>query len=438
LETVAFSPLCTPWMSTADPKRELAVEVVRRLQDAGFRALWAGGCVRDILMGRAPQDYDVATDARPDSVRDLFGRRRTLAVGASFGVIVVVGTKLSGNVEVATFRTEGPYVDGRRPEHVVFSTPEEDAQRRDFTINGMFYDPVAERVYDYVGGERDMAAGILRAIGNPADRMTEDKLRMLRAVRFTATLGFQLDPVTAGAVRAQAREICVVSAERIAQELRKMLVDQHRSRAMVLARELRLLTEIIPDLAPVLETGETGKDSAEWTRTLSRLQLLNEPSFELAMAALLLSLPDPSSTAKQICKRLRMSNDEIETIGWLLEHTADVMVSKSKSLAQLKRLLVHPSASDLIELARVDMLSRDGDLSPVMHCAEFLRQTPTAVLDPPPLVTGNSLIALGLRPGKLFKQILETVRDAQLNEEITTEEEAMTLVRRLLEPPGET
>ena len=173
----------------------------------GFAQLWAGGCVRDFLMGRVPQDYDVATNARPETVRELFGRRRTLAVGASFGVIVVVGSKESGNVEVATFRTEGPYVDGRRPEHVVFSTVQEDAQRRDFTINGMFYDPIAEKVYDYVGGEQDLAAGIVRAIGNPADRLSEDKLRLLRAVRFAATLEFELDPATADSIRAQARDI---------------------------------------------------------------------------------------------------------------------------------------------------------------------------------------------------------------------------------------
>jgi poly(A) polymerase len=424
-------------MSTSDPKREFAVEVVRRLQDAGFRALWAGGCVRDFLMGRIPQDYDVATDARPESVRELFGRRRTLAVGASFGVIVVVGSKAAGNVEVATFRTEGPYVDGRRPEHVVFSTPQEDAQRRDITINGMFYDPIAERVYDYVGGEQDLAAGIVRAIGNPADRMSEDKLRLLRTVRFTATLEFELDPATADSVRAQARDIRVVSAERITQELRKMLLDPHRRRAMELTRQLGLLVEIVPELAPVLGSGPSDDANSEWTRTLRRLPLLNEPGFELATAALLLSVPDAGSAAGRICKRLRMSNEEAETIGWLLQRIADVRAAKTKSLAELKRLLVHPSAWDLIELARVDTLARDGDLSPVLHCEEFLRQTPAARLDPPPLISGAELIAIGLRPGKLFGRILDAVRDAQLNEEISTKDEAMLLVKRLLDQQNE-
>ncbi len=270
-------------MSTADPQREFAVDVVRRLQVAGFRALWNGGCVRDFLMGRTPKDYDVATDARPEAVRQLFGHRRTLAVGASFGVIIVLGSKEAGNIEVATFRTEGPYLDGRRPEHVDFAGPEEDAQRRDFTINGMFYDPVSEQVLDYVGGEKDLAAGVVRAIGRPADRMTEDKLRMLRAVRFAATLDFQLDPATAEAVRTMAPEIHVVSAERIAQELKKMLVDPHRRRAIELARDTHLLVEILPEVKPVLDA----PDGAGWEATLRRLRLLEQkPRFELATAAL--------------------------------------------------------------------------------------------------------------------------------------------------------
>jgi poly(A) polymerase len=423
-------------MLTADPKREFAVEVVRRLQEAGFRALWAGGCVRDFLMGRVPKDYDVATNARPESVRELFARRRTLEVGASFGVIVVVGTKKSGNVEVATFRTEGPYADGRRPDHVAYSTAEEDALRRDFTINGMFYDPIAEKVFDFVGGEKDLAAGVIRAIGNPADRMSEDKLRMLRAVRFSASLEFALDKGTAEAVRALAAEIRVVSAERITQELRKMLVDFHRRRAMELVTELALLEEIIPELIPAIRISGAADLNSDWTRALRRLQLLNEPAFELAAATILLSLPDRQSQVYPVCRRLRMSNDEIEAIGWMLQHLSDVMTSKTKSLAELKRLLVHPSALDLLELARVDALAGDRDLSPVMHCEELLRQTPRERLDPPPLITGADLIAMGLEPGKLFREILDAVRDAQLNEDILTKDTALMFVTTLINRNG--
>jgi poly(A) polymerase len=423
-------------MST-DPSREFAVAVVRRLQAAGFRALWNGGCVRDLLMGRAPKDYDVATDARPESVRKVFGHRRTLAIGASFGVIVVLGPKGLGNVEVATFRSEGPYLDGRRPEHVVYSTPEEDAQRRDFTINGMFYDPIAEVVHDFVDGQKDLAAGLVRAIGNPADRMAEDKLRMLRAVRFTAALEFALDPATADAIRAKAGEISVVSAERIAQELRKMLVDSHRRHAVQLAHDLRLLSQIVPELTPILPAGsQTGANSV-WQETLERLPLLEEPSFELAAAALLASLPDAAHAARAAGKRLRLSNDEIDTIAWLLAHKADVLASKTKSLAQLKRLLVNPRARELIELARVDTLARNGDLAPVLHCRELLEQTPAAELAPPPLLTGDDLVAMGLKPGKAFRRILDAVRDAQLNGEISTKAEAKRLAKRLAKPQDE-
>jgi poly(A) polymerase len=428
-------------MSPADPQREFAVDVVRRLQEAGFRALWNGGCVRDFLMGRTPKDYDVATDARPDAVRTLFGHRRTLAVGASFGVIIVLGPKEAGNVEVATFRTEGPYLDGRRPEHVDFAGPEEDAQRRDFTINGMFYDPISEQVHDYVRGEKDLAAGVVRAIGRPSDRMTEDKLRMLRAVRFTATLDFQLDSATADAVRTMAPEIHVVSAERIAQELKKMLVDPHRRRAMELARDTNLLPEILPELKPILEA----TDGIAWEATLRRLRLLQEPRFELAIAALLAGLPVRSASKRSarkeasgvnsICKRLRLSNQETESIEWLLAHLREVLASATKTLAQLKRMLAHLEARDLLELARVDRLAADGDLSGVMHCEEFLRRTPAEKLDPPPLITGDDLIALGLQPGKRFREILDAVREAQLNEEFSTREEALRLVERLIQNP---
>jgi poly(A) polymerase len=423
-------------MLTADPKRDFAVEVVRRLQEAGFRALWAGGCVRDFLMGRVPKDYDVATDAHPERVRELFTRRRTLEIGVSFGVIVVVGTKKSGNVEVATFRTEGPYADGRRPDHVAFSTPEEDAQRRDFTINGMFYDPVSEKVFDYVGGEKDLAVGVVRAIGTATDRMSEDKLRMLRAVRFAASLDFALEAKTAEAVRTLAAEIRVVSAERITQELRRMLVDIHRRRAIELAADLALLEQIVPELAPALRSNGVTDANSTWTLALRRLQLLNEPRFELAAAAVLLALRNPQPEAYVICRRLRMSNEETETIGWLLQHVPDVMTSGTKSLAQLKRLLVHPSAWDLLELSRVDVLANDGDLSSVMHCEELLRQTPPERLDPPPLITGADLIEMGLPPGKPFREILDAVRDAQLNEEILTKDKALQFVTTLINRYG--
>lgn len=229
-----------------------------------------------------------------------------------------------------------------------------------------------------------------------------------------------------------AAEIRVVSAERITQELRRMLVDLHRRRAIELAADLALLEQIVPELAPALRSNSGTDANSAWTPALRRLQLLNEPRFELAAAALLLALPDPQPQSYEICRRLRMSNEETEIIGWLLRHVPDVMTSGTKSLAELKRLLVHPSAWDLLELSRVEALANDGDLSPVMHCEELLRQTPPERLDPPPLITGADLIEMGLRPGKLFREILDAVRDAQLNEEILTKDKALQFVTTLI------
>ena len=418
-------------MHSPDPKREFAVEVVRRLKEEGFQALWAGGCVRDILLGREPKDYDVATDARPEDVQKLFGHRRTLAVGASFGVILLQGSQQAGNIEVATFRTDGEYLDGRRPMHVEFCTAEEDAQRRDFTINGMFYDPAEKQVLDYVEGEKDLGAGIVRAIGDPHDRVREDKLRMLRAVRFTASLEFELEKFTADAVREMAEEIHVVSAERITQELKQMLLDPHRMRAMRLAVELRLLPLILPEL----ETSST-----RWETTLHMLQLLQNPEFPLAFAVLIHALQTAeertpmtiAETARTICKRMRFSNHETEHVCWLLAHQDDLADAPNLQLAELKRLMAASHIENLIELGRVERLANNTPMGPVMFCEEYIRNTPTAIINPPPLISGDDLIALGLQPGSQFRDLLETIRDAQLNEAIFTRQEAHELLNRLL------
>ena len=419
-------------MTTTDPNREFACEVVSRLKQAGHQALWAGGCVRDYLLGRVPQDYDVATDARPDEVRQIFGHRRTLAVGASFGVIVVRGSQGAADVEVATFRTEGPYLDGRRPESVTFATPEEDAKRRDFTINGMFFDPVAQQVLDYVGGEHDLGAGLVRAIGDPHDRVREDKLRMLRAVRFAANLDFELDAVTASAIREMADQLTVVSAERITQELRKMLTNEHRARGMRLAQEVALLEIILPELAPLLPAAADETAKAEWERTLNMLHLLQEPSFELAAATLWQALPGQrnlAETAAALGQRWRMSNHEIEHVAWLLEHQRRLDDAPHLPLCRLKRLLAQELIEDLLKLMRVERITKELDLGPVIFCEEYLRNTSPEEINPPPLVSGKDLIALGLQPGPEFKELLDAVRDAQLNGEIHTREEALALVR---------
>jgi len=411
-------------MPDSDPKRKFATDVVQKLNDAGHHALWAGGCVRDFLLGKEPQDYDVATDAHPDQVRAIFGKKRTVPVGASFGVILIPGPKSAGNVEVATFRTEGDYLDGRRPDSVEFTTAEQDAWRRDFTINGMFYDPIEHAVIDYVGGEEDLGKGIIRAIGEPHDRMREDKLRLLRAVRFAANLEFQLDPATFSAVSDMAPEILDVSAERIAQELKKMLVNQHRPRALELARETGLLPVIFPELQISAEPGEV------WQRALHRLQLLQNPGFELAAATLFADL-EKTETVESICKRLKLSNQETDHIGWLHKNQSKLADAPSLSLAQFKRTLAHRWIADLLQLMRVDILSRNDDLTSVLFCEDYLKTTPAEVINPDVLLTGHDLLDLGIERGPKFKTLLNAVRDAQLNGEIETKQQAVELAQRL-------
>lgn len=420
-------------------QREFAVEVVRRLKDSGFTALWAGGCVRDHLLGKTPKDYDVATNATPKQVKKVFAKRKTVDVGASFGVIMVVGPREAGEVEVATFRSDGSYSDGRRPDSVTFSSPEEDAQRRDFTINGMFFDPLEHKVLDFVGGERDLSQGYIRAIGDPHARMREDKLRMLRAVRFTASLEFGLARNTKAAVIEMAPQIHVVSAERIAAELRRMLTDRHRHVAVALANEVGLLREILPEVS-MHGSGEDSSDtddpkpqqvlatSENLSPQLSALRLLQEPSFELAFAMLLRDV----SNVEAICRRLKLSNDELEKTAWLVRQQDALREPDKLSLSQLKRLLAHPFHDDLLALMRATLFAERADLHPVLFCEQFLEATPPEVLNPPPLVTGNDLIALGLKPGPLFKQLLDEARDAQLNGELTDRDAALEWVRQRL------
>ncbi len=420
-------------------QREFAVEVVQRLKQAGFTALWAGGCVRDYLLGKVPKDYDVATSATPEQVRKVFKARKTLDVGASFGVIVVVGSKRAGSVEVATFRSDGNYSDGRRPDSVTFSSPEEDAQRRDFTINGMFYDPLEQKVLDFVGGERDLSQGYIRAIGDPHDRMREDKLRMLRAVRFTAHLEFGLARGTKSAITEMSPQIHVVSVERIAAELRRMLTDQHRHIAIELADEVGLLEQVLPEVIE-RDLNEDPAVTKPWLGGRQRkadakgqgigdnvrnmLRLLQEPSFELAFATLTRAAPDVGA----ICRRLRFSNEELDKILWLNRHQDALREADKLTLAQLKRLLAHPHRDDLLALTRAALLAENVELHPVLFCERFLETTPPEILNPPPLITGDDLIALGLQPGPRFKQLLDEIRDAQLNCELADHDEAQAWI----------
>ena len=403
-------------------QRDFATQVVRQLRDAGHQALWAGGCVRDELLGRTPNDFDVATSARPEQVRELFGHRRTLAIGAAFGVISILGGKGREPIEVATFRSDGAYIDGRHPTEVTFTTAEEDAERRDFTINGLFYDPLDEKLIDYVGGERDLQAGILRAIGNPAARFAEDKLRMLRAVRFATTFGFAIDEATLVAIRAMAAEVEVVSAERIGAELRKMLQHPNRSQGVLLLHETGLMRPLLPSLADVPKRAEPA-----WLALLDQLQAIESGSLPVAFAALLSGCGDLQAVRDQ-GRRFRFTNKEIERTGWLVEKLSVIADAASVPWPQLQRVLVHEGAGELLTLAKATW---GADHPSVQACRERLAW-PAEKLNPELLVTGDDLVARGLRPGKYFGELLDSVRDAQLEAKISNQQQAFAWVDQWL------
>ncbi|MEI8371170.1 MAG: CCA tRNA nucleotidyltransferase, partial [Planctomycetia bacterium] len=312
-------------MSDPEQARQFAFDVVGRLREAGFQAFWAGGCVRDELLGRIPVDYDVATSAKPDEVREVFGRRRTLAVGAAFGVITVLGPRDqagsglrdAGQIEVATFRTDAAYTDGRHPAGVTFSSPEEDAQRRDFTINGLFLDPVTGVVHDYVGGREDLKAGVVRAIGVPAMRFGEDHLRMLRAVRFAAGFGFALDGETRAAIEKMTHLVTTVSPERIAAELRAMVSRPGRRRALELLDETGLAREVLMEVAPAANDAAA---LADWQQAARIIDALDEPDLSTALAALFERAG--AASLRHAAARLRLSNREIKLACWLVDAVA--------------------------------------------------------------------------------------------------------------------
>ncbi|HEY2155615.1 MAG TPA: CCA tRNA nucleotidyltransferase [Isosphaeraceae bacterium] len=400
-------------LENENPRRDFAAAVVARLRESGHEAYWAGGCVRDILLGLEPTDYDVATDARPEQVAGLF--RRTVGVGVSFGVVKVLGPREAGEVEVATFRSDGAYVDGRRPESIVFSTPERDASRRDFTINGMFLDPLDGRVIDYVGGREDLRKKVLRAIGDPRARFGEDKLRLLRAVRFAARFRLSFDPETRLAIVEMARQVTAVSVERIAQELRRMLVHPSRTEAMALAAGLGLLEVILPSV------GMPGT-----VHVLSALPATS--SFPLAFAALLRDLAPQA--VLDLSARLKLSNAERERTSWLVENQRALIDAPNLPRHLLKRLLASEGIADLLALHRAIALADSSDVAHVAYCEAYLRDQPDGPIDPPPLLTGHDLARHGLRPGPRFATLLDALRDAQLDGTVTTRDEALAFVDR--------
>lgn len=434
-------------------EREFSIEVVQRLRDAGHEAYWAGGCVRDESLGLVPDDYDVATDARPEQVQRLF--RRTVAVGAAFGVIEIIGPRADHghlHVEVATFRADGSYSDGRRPDAVVFGAAREDAIRRDFTINGMFYDPLEDRLIDFVGGREDLERKVLRAIGDPAQRIAEDKLRMLRAVRIATRYQLTMEEATAQAIRRYADQVAIVSVERIADELRKMLGHGHRAAAMRMLLDLGLARVILPEIVPMrgLPQGPPAAPTGDlWDHTLHVLELLGErTTFPLAMAGLLHDVGKPrtlgrtpdrytfyhhehvgSRMASEICRRLKLSNADRQLIEWLVEKHQYLADAPSMRPAKLKTILAHPHSADLLALHRADALASGRSCEHVEYCERLLRAWSAEELSPVPLITGHDLHAMGLTPGPRFREILDSVRDAQLDGVIQTKHEATEFIR---------
>jgi poly(A) polymerase len=398
--------------------RQAAIEIVRRLQEYGFQALLAGGCVRDMLLDRPAKDYDVATDALPADVVRLF--RRTLQVGAKFGVVVVL---LQGEqVEVATFRSEAGYVDGRHPTEVRFSSAAEDASRRDFTINGMFYDPLKEQVIDYVGGQADLQRRLIRTIGAPQERFSEDYLRMLRAVRFSTQLGFAIDPETYAAIRHNAASIARISGERIAVELEGILVHPNRGAGARMLIETGLAAAIFPGFA--------GPGAEQAVAVLSRLR--KRVDFPLTLAAFFAGFPTDFAVPQ--CEILKLSRKQDQHIEFLLSHRGRLLEARM-SLASLKKLLAGPYFWDLYELERAlqKAAGAAGGLTALGRLRKRIRDLGDIDVKPKPLLNGHELMGLGAVPGPALGQLAEELYVAQLEGEVQTKDQAQEWARAWLQ-----
>lgn len=463
--------------------RASAVEIVRHLQSAGFSAFWVGGCVRDFLLGQKPQDYDIATSARPDQVEKLFPR--TIPVGRKFGVIIV--RKGGHQFQVATFRAEADYRDGRHPDRIAFATAEADAQRRDFTVNGLFYDPVAEKIHDWVGGEKDLRARLIRAIGVPEERFAEDHLRLLRAVRFAAQLGFEIEPKTFAAVQALAPKIRLISAERVRDELIKLFAPPRlgapasrrrvpalpdaggtpalpgAARGLVLLRDSGLLPEVLPELTATLVCEQSPDFHPEGT-VFEHIRLMLETmpagaSASLPWAVLFHDIAKPATAerdpatgkihfyghekvgaalAERILTRLRFPKRQIvEIVACVRQHMQFKDVKQMRK-ATLRRLLMRKTFPLELELHRLDCLGSHGDLTHHEFLVEQAAELKKKPAIRPPLLTGNDLIALGVKPGPALGVLLEEIREKQLQDELKTPRQARAWVQRKTKETGRT
>ena len=462
------------------PPRATAAEIVRRLQAASFAAFWVGGCVRDFLLGREPQDYDIATDARPEQVEKLF--KKTIPVGKKFGVMVVVEDQQQ--FQVATFRAEAEYRDGRRPEKVVFAGAEADALRRDFTVNGLFYDPLTEKIHDWVGGEQDLRAKIIRTIGAPEERFAEDHLRLLRAVRFAAQLGFEIEPKTFAAVKALAPKIKLISAERVRDELIKLFAlpsatdkigradlpvspdapqrvpttfNSSAARGLVLLRDSGLLEQILPELAATISCGQSPDyhpEGSVFNHIGLMLKKLPADAHEsLPWAVLLHDIAKPVTAerdaptgkihfyghekigavmAETILRRLKFPNQQTEEIVEAVRHHMQFKDVKLMRKATLRRLLMRKTFPLELELHRLDCLGSSGNLENYNFLLEQAAELKNQPQIHPPLLTGNDLMALGVKPGKELGALLAEIRERQLADELPTPDAARAWLKKKL------
>ena len=468
--------------ASANQARTLATAIVRRLQSAGFSAFWVGGCVRDFLLGRAPGDYDIATSALPEQIERLF--RHTVAVGRKFGVMVVIEGE--EQFQVATFRAEADYRDGRRPEIIVFADARADAERRDFTVNGLFFDPIAEQLHDWVGGEADLRAKVIRTIGSPEERFAEDHLRMLRAVRFAAQLDFEIEPATFAALQVNAAKIKLISAERVRDELLKLFspapilvaadvrrrtsmpdpdpppnvvdcIETAASRGLRLLHDSGLLEHVLPEIAATVTCDQSPDFHPEGTvfnhLCLMLKQLPPESHHSLPWAVLLHDVAKPvtasrdpatgsihfyehekigATMAEEILERLRFPRKQIEEITTAVRFHMQFKDAPQMRKATLRRMLLRDTFPLELALHRLDCLGSHGMLDIhdflVAQSAELAKQPEIR----PPLLTGEDLIALGLKPGPAMGKLLAEMREKQLQDELKTPAEAREWVKKQL------
>ncbi|MEC7407769.1 MAG: CCA tRNA nucleotidyltransferase [Planctomycetota bacterium] len=400
-----------------------AVRIIRQLNEAGFTAYLAGGCVRDALLGKEPKDFDIATNASPEAVREVFGKSRTLAFGASFGVIGVLPSRRSRAnfqkhaTEVATFRSDGEYTDGRRPDTVEFGDARHDAMRRDFTINGLFYDPLADEVIDYVGGQADLADGLLRTIGNPEDRFGEDRLRMLRAIRFSASLGFRIDPATEVAIGQHAGAIAIVSEERVGSEMRRLLVAPkaiHGLRSLV---RTHLAASVFPELLAI-----------DFESLEKRFALARDDDFRYRLGAILSLVDSPQKSLKATAKSWRLANEEVRSLSSSLRYWPPLLEFNDRPWSETQPIMIDRDFEFILDLASTIAESQAGDGQErgraSIRSVRERTSWPAERLDPPSLLGGDDLKSMGFPAGPAYSIVLKEMRNAQLDGQIRSREEA--------------